>query len=238
MNAEQKVLEMMEADGEPEGNFLERHIGPRERDLAEMLQTVGAKSLAELVDKTVPSGIRLKRPLSLPPAKTERAALEELRAIASKNKVFRSYLGLGFHDSITPAVVQRNILENPGWYTQYTPYQAEIAQGRLEALLNFQTMICDLTGLEVANASLLDEGTAAAEAMMMCYRIRGTETKNELLVSQGCHPHVIEVVEGRAEPIGVKVVVADVKAEQVSDRTLAVLLPYPTTTGEIVDWSS
>ncbi len=236
MNAEQKVLEMMDDIGGSTGEFRDRHIGPRERDLPEMLSTVGVSSLKELVDKTVPSAIRLKRPLMLPHAKGETELLAELKQMASRNKICRSFLGQGFHDTITPGVIQRNILENPGWYTQYTPYQAEISQGRLEALINFQTMVCDLTGLEVANASLLDEGTAAAEAMMMCYRLTGSETKNVFLVSAGCHPHVIEVVEGRAEPIGVTVIIGDIKPGDITDKCLGVLLPYPSTSGEIVDW--
>ena len=237
MNAEQKVLEMIE-DGEDSGSFIERHIGPRGADLPEMLATVGVASMAELVDKTVPPAIRLKRPLSLPAAQSERGVLSELREIAVLNKQYRSYIGLGYHDTITPAVIQRNILENPGWYTQYTPYQAEISQGRLEALVNFQTLICDMTGMEVSNASLLDEGTAAAEAMMMCYRLRGEEGKLEFLVSADCHPHVIEVVEGRAEPIGVKVTVCELSPEKISASTLGILIPYPSTTGEVRDWKA
>lgn len=235
MNAEQKVLAMME-EAEEAGSFVERHIGPRERDLPEMLSTVGVASLAELIDKTVPPAIRLKKALNLPAAVSERAVIAELRKIAELNKQFKSYIGMGYHDCITPPVIQRNILENPGWYTQYTPYQAEISQGRLEALVNYQTMICDLTGMEVANASLLDEGTAAAEAMMMCHRLKGSDTRNEFLVSSECHPHVIEVVEGRAEPIGVKIKVCELTPAMLNENTLGILVPYPCSTGEIYDW--
>ena len=147
--------------------FQNRHIAPNEADTAEMLKTVGVGSLDELIDQTIPARIRLKKPLQLPPAKSEFDYLNTLRQTATKNKVFKSFIGQGYYDVIVPGVIQRNILENPGWYTQYTPYQAEIAQGRLQALLNFQTMVIDLTGMEIANASLLDEGTAAAEAMFM-----------------------------------------------------------------------
>ena len=149
-----------------------------------------------MVAEAVPAAIRLRRPLNLPPARSEQEALAALKEIASQNQVFRSFIGMGYSDCITPAVLQRNLLENPGWYTPYTPYQAEVSQGRLEALLNFQTMVMDLTGLEVANASLLDEGTAAAEAMAMCRGLK--EGPNTFLVSSGCHPQTIEVVKTRA----------------------------------------
>jgi len=155
--------------------FVRRHIGPNSTEIQSMLEPLGMPSLEALVDAAVPANIRLRQPLRLPHGRSEFGVLNELRAIAAKNQIFRSYIGMGYHDCITPAVIQRNILENPGWYTQYTPYQAEIAQGRLEGLLNFQTMVCDFTGLEIANASLLDEATAAAEAMMMCHRLKATE---------------------------------------------------------------
>src|SRR5262245_61714047 len=151
----------------PQDPFLPRHVGPDDRDVADMLRVVGAASLDALAAETVPPGIRLRGTLALPAPLTEAEALEELRELAARNQVWKSFIGMGYHDCLTPPVIQRNILENPGWYTQYTPYQAEISQGRLEALLNFQTMVADLTGLPVANASLLDEGTAAAEAMHM-----------------------------------------------------------------------
>ena len=149
--------------------FVNRHIGPSDQDVVAMSQACGFATLDALIDAAVPASIRLSKPLQLPASRSEHGLLTELRQIAAQNQVFRSFIGMGYHDCITPPVIQRNILENPGWYTQYTPYQAEIAQGRLEALLNFQTMVIDLTGLEIANASLLDEGTAAAEAMTMCY---------------------------------------------------------------------
>src|SRR6266849_3148398 len=163
--------------------FVDRHIGPDTRDVAEMLEVLGKGSLDALIDATVLARIRLKRPLDLPTGRSEHGLLQGLQQIAAKNQVFRSYLGMGYSDTVTPAVIQRNILENPGWYTQYTPYQAEIAQGRLEALLNFQTMVIDLTGFEIANASLLDEATAAAEAMTMFFGIKGKPAGGTFLVS-------------------------------------------------------
>ena len=153
-------------------SFIPRHIGPSPADVQAMLDLLGYDSLDALIDATVPAGIRMKRPLAIHHQMTEYEALTSLRAIAQRNEIFRSYLGLGYYDTVTPPVIQRNVLENPGWYTAYTPYQAEIAQGRLEALLNYQTMVMDLTGLEIANASLLDEATAAAEAMTMLYRVQ------------------------------------------------------------------
>src|ERR1051325_1312929 len=185
----------------PTDSFVRRHIGPDAAEQKEMLAALGFTSLDALVDAAVPANIRLGRALSLPAAQSEHEALKQLRAIAQQNAVFRSFIGLGYHDCVTPPVIQRNILENPGWYTQYTPSQAEISQGRLEMLLNFQTMVCDLTGLEIANASLLDEATAAAEAMMMCHRLRHEEGRNVFFVSEDCHPQDIEVVRTRAEAL-------------------------------------
>src|SRR4051812_25280981 len=175
--------------------FVNRHIGPDDSSVNEMLKSLGLSSLEQLVERTVPQQIRTKNALKLPAARGETELLGELREIAGKNKLYRSYIGMGYHDCITPPVIQRNVLENPGWYTQYTPYQAEIAQGRLESLLNFQTMVTDLTGLPIANASLLDEGTAAAEAMHLCYAVKGGETKNAFFVSDLCHPQTIAVVQ-------------------------------------------
>ena len=172
-----------------------------------MLDLLGYPSLDALIDEAVPAQIRLRRPLQLPAARSEHEVLAALKEIASQNQVFRSYIGMGYHDCITPAVIQRNILENPGWYTPYTPYQAEIAQGRLEALLNFQTMVIDLTGLEVANASLLDEATAAAEAMTMCHGLK--DGQKRLLRLGDCHPQTIDVVKTRAGALGIEVVVGD-----------------------------
>src|SRR4030095_16412623 len=188
-------------------SFARRHIGPNEDEVRVMLREVGFENLDSLVEGAVPRNIRLDRELNLPEAKSEIEALAELRAISRKNMIARSFIGCGYSDCITPPVIQRNILENPGWYTAYTPYQAELAQGRLEALLNFQTMIIDLTGLEIANASLLDEGTAAAEAMAMCWHVKGGE--RSIFVSDACHPQTIHVVQTRAKALGIKVIVGN-----------------------------
>ncbi len=185
--------------------FVRRHIGPRPAEAGDMLKLLGFPGLEALVDAAVPKAIRLARPLNLPAARSEHEALAALKEIASQNQVFRSFIGMGYYDCITPAVIQRNILENPGWYTQYTPYQAEISQGRLEALLNFQTMVTDLTALDIANASLLDEATACAEAMTMCHALK--DGRNIFFVSETCHPQNIEVVRTRARALGIEVVV-------------------------------
>ncbi len=219
----------------PPDRFVRRHIGPSLEQQQEMVELLGCGTLGELVDKAVPGHIRLKRPLDLPAARSEFEALSDLRAIASQNQVFRSYLGMGYYDCITPAVIQRNILENPGWYTQYTPYQAEISQGRLEALLNFQTMVSDLTGLEIANASLLDEATAAAEAMTMCHGVK--DDRNVFFVSADCHPQTIDVVNTRAKALGIQIVVGDHGTFQFSDQVFGALVQYPTTFGAICDYS-
>jgi glycine dehydrogenase len=202
-----------------------------------MLEALGYDSLDALVDATIPASIRMDRPLALGPERSEWELLGELREMMGKNRVFRSYLGMGYHDCIVPPVIQRNVLENPGWYTQYTPYQAEIAQGRLEALLNFQTMVIDLTGLPVANASLLDEGTAAAEAMAMAYGISGGEARNTFFVSERCHPQTIEVVRTRAAARGIDVAVGDHEAFDWGAPVFGALLQYPTTDGEVVDYA-
>ena len=183
--------------------FKNRHIGPRENDLQEMLKVINADSLDKLIDETVPQNIKLDKPLELENPLSEYQLINRLKSIASKNKVFKSYIGMGYYQTILPAVIQRNVFENPGWYTQYTPYQAEISQGRLEALLNFQTMITDLTGLSVANASLLDEATAAAEAMLMTKSLRkgAKSNANTFFVSEECFPQTIDVVKTRAIPI-------------------------------------
>ncbi|HEY0810744.1 MAG TPA: hypothetical protein VGD49_11315, partial [Longimicrobiales bacterium] len=189
--------------------FVNRHIGPTEAEIRDMLQTIGYDSLDSFIDTVIPEGIRFKKKLKLPAAITEYEALQELRDIARQNRVARSYLGMGYHDCITPSVIQRKILENPSWYTAYTPYQAEIAQGRLEALLNFQTVCIDLTGLPIANASLLDEATAAAEAMSMSHAVRGRSAGGKYFVSQQCHPQTIDVVATRAHARGWEVIVGD-----------------------------
>ncbi|HSF70297.1 MAG TPA: aminomethyl-transferring glycine dehydrogenase [Nitrospira sp.] len=225
---------------EPTDSFLHRHIGPTDADLKEMLATLGLQSLEALADATVPSDIRLGQPLELPPHGGEQAVLARLKGIASRNKVFRSLIGMGYSDCVTPAAIQRNILENPGWYTQYTPYQAEIAQGRLEALLNFQTMVADLTGLPLANASLLDEATAAAEAMAMCYVIaRGSgEERKEFFVSRDCHPQTIAVIRTRAEPLGITMRTGATSSVDCSNsRLCGMLLQYPATDGYVGDYS-
>jgi glycine dehydrogenase len=200
-----------------------------------MLELLGYPSLAALIDEAVPSQIRLRRPLELPPARSEKEVLAALKDIASQNQVFRSYIGMGYHDCITPPVIQRNLLENPGWYTPYTPYQAEVAQGRLEALLNFQTMVIDLTGLDVANASLLDEATAAAEAMTLCHSLK--QGRNVFFVSADCHPQTIDVVKTRAGALGIDVVVGDHQTFQFNDKVCGALVQYPNTFGEILDYS-
>src|SRR5436305_1312312 len=217
-------------------SFARRHIGPSEDEVLDMLREVGFENLDALIDAAIPKNIRLDRQLDLPEAKSESGALNELRAIAKKNKVARSFIGAGYSDCITPPVIQRNILENPNWYTAYTPYQAEIAQGRLEALLNFQTVIMDLTGLEIANASLLDEGTAAAEAMAMSYAVRGKPGKETYFVSDECHPQTIEVVKTRAHARGVEVVVGDWRKAPIGDEVFGVLLQYPATDGAVHDY--
>jgi glycine dehydrogenase len=215
--------------------FVRRHIGPSSDDQATMLKSMGLASLDTLVGETVPKSIRLSRALDLGPGMTEASLLERARSLGSKNEVRRSYIGMGYHDCITPPVILRNVLQNPGWYTQYTPYQAEIAQGRLEALLNFQTMCIDLTGLPVANASLLDEATAAAEAMHLAYEFKGADDKKVFFVDAGCHPQTIEVVKTRAGAIGIEVKVAD-HANVDLTGVFGVLVQYPNTEGAIVDY--
>jgi len=214
--------------------FVDRHIGPDTRDVMGMLEVLGKGSLDALIDATVPAGIRLRRPLDLAPGHSEHGLLQELGEIAERNQVFRSYIGMGYSDTVTPAVIQRNILENPGWYTQYTPYQPEIAQGRLEALLNFQTMIIDLTGLPVANASLLDEGTAAAEAMSLVHAVAGSGAK-AFFVAHDCHPQTIDVVRTRAEPLGWRVVVGDPDSFDFKTPIFGALLQSPATDGRVRD---
>src|SRR6266404_5563008 len=215
--------------------FPRRHIGPSAHETGQMLQTLGYPSLDALIDDAVSSQIRLKRPLRLPAGQSEHEVLSALKEIASQNKVFRSCIGMGYSDCFTPAVIQRNLLENPGWYTQYTPYQAEIAQGRLEALLNFQTMVIDLTGLEVANASLLDEATAAAEAMTMSHGLK--EGRNVFFVSETCHPQTIDVVKTRTKALGIEVVTGDHQTFQFNDQVFGALVQYPDTFGSIHDYS-
>lgn len=218
-------------------SFVRRHIGTGSKDVAAMLNALGLDSLDALIQKTIPKALRLKGPLNLPEDQSEAEVLEHMRTLAKMNEVYKSYIGLGYYDTITPPVIQRNILENPGWYTQYTPYQAEIAQGRLEALLNFQTMISDLTGLPVANASLLDEGTAAAEAMNVCFGQSKNGAK-KFFVSEKCFPQTIEVVKGRALPAGIEVVVGNHESIALSSEFFGVLVQYPCIDGEIFSYKS
>jgi glycine dehydrogenase len=218
--------------------FVDRHIGPREDDVREMLRLLGCDGLDDLIARALPAGIGLERELDLPPALTETEAMAALAALAAKNRVLRSYIGLGYHGTIVPAVLRRNVLENPGWYTQYTPYQAEISQGRLEAMLNFQTLVISLTGLPVANASMLDEATAAAEAMALCARVHDGDARGKcFFVDERCHPQTIAVVATRAEPLGIRVVVGDHAAWDFTDPTYGVLVAYPTSDGAVVDYA-
>ena len=216
-------------------SFARRHIGPNEGEVAAMLSELGFESLEALIDAAVPKNIRLNRSLNLPEAKSEIEALAELRTIAKKNKVVRSFIGTGYYDCITPPVIQRNILENPGWYTAYTPYQAEIAQGRLEALLNFQQMIIDLTALDIANASLLDEATAAAEAMSLCHAV--VPNRNTFFVAYDCHPQTIAVVQTRAKPLGIEIKIDDHSNFKFDETVFGALIQYPATDGAIYDYS-
>ena len=221
--------------------FMHRHNGPDKKQEDEMLSAIGASSVDELIGQTIPKGIRLNDQIDLDEPMSEYRFLEEFRDLANKNEIYESYIGMGYHDTLTPNVILRNVLENPGWYTAYTPYQAEIAQGRLEALINFQTMVSDLTGRELANASLLDEGTAAAEAMSMLYSMRRGAKRKEarkFFVSELCHPQTIDVVEGRAEPLDIEVVIGDHNELDVTDKELfGILLQYPTTDGTVEDYS-
>ncbi|MDB6129856.1 MAG: glycine dehydrogenase, decarboxylating [Verrucomicrobiales bacterium] len=216
--------------------FVDRHIGPDLHQEKEMLKQIGFEHLNQFIDAVIPPAIRLKKDLNLPEPLSEFEVLRKLKSIASGNKVFRSYLGMGYYNCIVPPVIQRNILENPGWYTQYTPYQAEISQGRLESLLNFQTMVMDLTGMQVANASLLDEATAAAEAMHLAASIKPDGTI--FFISELCHPQTIEVVQTRAEPLGIKIIVGNHESFKMSPEVFGALVQYPATDGSIVDYSS
>ena len=216
--------------------FADRHIGPSEEDIQQMLETLGVRSLEELVSQAVPESIRSTSQLNLPEAFEEYTLLDLVREIGHNNQVFRSYIGMGYHDTVTPRPVLRGIMENPSWYTQYTPYQAEISQGRLEALLNFQTMVIDLSGMEIANASLLDEATAAAEAMMMLHRLSKRKRKNTYLLSAACHPQTIAVVQARAEPLGIKVVVENHQSWTFSSDVFGALLQYPATDGALYNY--
>ncbi len=216
-------------------DFARRHIGPSEEEVRAMLREVGFENLDALIDAVVPKNIRLDRELNLPSPKSEIEALAELRAVSEKNKIARSFIGTGYSDCITPPVIQRNILENPGWYTAYTPYQAEIAQGRLEALLNFQQMIMDLTALDIANASLLDEATAAAEAMSLCHAV--APNRKTFFVADNCHPQTIAVVQTRAKPLGIEIKIGDYARCKFDDMVFGALVQYPASDGAIYDYA-
>ncbi|SFA88688.1 aminomethyl-transferring glycine dehydrogenase [Algoriphagus aquimarinus] len=221
--------------------FESRHNGPTDAEISAMLEKIGASSLEELINQTVPKSIQLDRPLDLPAAKLESEFLKDFKKLASKNKVFKSFIGLGYYDTLVPGVILRNVLENPGWYTAYTPYQAEIAQGRLEALINFQTVIMELTGMELANASLLDEGTAAAEAMNMLFAVKPREKKNatKFFVDEKVFPQTKAVLETRAEPVGIELVYGSIDSLDLTDENLfGVLFQYPDADGEARDYSA
>jgi glycine dehydrogenase len=219
--------------------FVNRHIGPSSEELDKMVKTCGADSIEQLIDETIPAQIRLKEELKIQSPVNEHIYIEDLKKTAAKNKVFKSYIGMGYHPVILPSVIQRNILENPGWYTQYTPYQAEIAQGRLEALLNFQTVISDLTAMDLANASLLDEGTAAAEAMAMFHALRPKEKKNAnvFFVSNECFPQTLDVLKTRANPIGIELKIGDPRHIDLTEDVFGILVQFPAGNGEIRDYS-
>ena len=218
--------------------FQSRHIGPDAIEREAMLEALGAASLDTLIDQTIPAGIRLRTPMTLPPPESEAQYLRRLRQVAAKNRVARSYIGMGYYDCVTPAVILRNVFENPGWYTPYTPYQAEIAQGRLESLLNFQTMVRDLTGMDIATASLLDEGTAAAEAMAMFHRVNTRKAPagqpSAFLVSDRLFPQTIDVLKGRAEPLDITLEIGDVDSLPM-DRAFGLLVQYPDDHGAVRD---
>ncbi|QNL52105.1 aminomethyl-transferring glycine dehydrogenase [Olivibacter sp. SDN3] len=217
--------------------FEERHIAPTAQDVPEMLEAIGVHSIEQLIEETVPAKIRLKNSLSLPPALSETDYLSKLKQTASKNKVFKSYIGQGYYDVITPGVILRNVFENPGWYTQYTPYQAEIAQGRLQALLNFQTAIIDLTGMEIANASLLDEATAASEAMYMQYSLRKNKVANTFFVSENVFPQTLDVLKTRAVSYGIDLVIGDHRTIELTNDIFGALVQYPAGDGKVYDYS-
>ncbi|MDB4126563.1 aminomethyl-transferring glycine dehydrogenase [Flavobacteriales bacterium] len=223
------------------GKFSDRHIGPRSIDFKEMLSQVNASSIEQLINETIPAQIHLDREMSLPEALSESRFIEHMKSIAQKNKNYRSYIGMGYFNTILPGVIQRNVLENPGWYTAYSPYQAEIAQGRLEALLNYQTMVSELTGMEIANASLLDEGTAAAEAMILLYNNRSRKQKADKIanffVSELCFPQTIEILKTRAVPLGVKLVIANHDEVEIDEQFFGAILQYPAKYGEVIDYS-
>lgn len=228
---------MMLNDPKKSKSFIRRHIGPNDTDIESMLKTLSCKSLDDLSQKIIPPSIRSHHQISFAP-QDEQQTLQQLKSIMAQNKVYHSFIGMGFHDTFTPPVILRNILENPTWYTSYTPYQAEISQGRMEALLNFQTMVIDLTGMEIANASLLDEGTAAAEAMAMAYNLTTKKNCHKFFISQECHPHVLEVLQTRAQALQIEMVVGNEWDFKFDQDVFALLLQYPTTSGSVVNYET
>jgi glycine dehydrogenase len=222
-------------------NFVNRHNGPRGKEIEQMLQKIGVASVDELIDQTIPQTIRLSKPLNLPEGLNEYEFLNHLKEIAGKNKIHKSFIGLGYYGTITPGVITRNILENPGWYTSYTPYQAEISQGRIEALLDYQTVIADLTAMAIPNASLLDEGTAAAEAMIMFYNARSRDqvksNTNKFFVSKCIFPHTREVLKTRSKPLGIEIVTGNFKEIQLDGSFFGAILQYPTSCGKIHNYA-
>ena len=224
-----------------EYNFFDRHIGPRDNEISEMLDVVNTSSIQKLLLETIPQKILLNKEMNLPSALSESRLIDHMKEIAKKNKNYRSYIGMGYFNTILPGVIQRNILENPGWYTAYTPYQAEISQGRLEALLNFQTMVLDLTAMELANASLLDEGTAAAEGMAMLFGCRSRLQKRDnivkFFVSDLCYPQTIEIIKTRAIPLGIDLIVGNHNEVKLDSSFFGCILQYPAKYGAVIDYS-
>jgi len=220
---------MKKGKGDSYDQFVDRHIGPNNYDITQMLETIGLNSIEQLINRSVPESIRSKEKLNIGDGVSEKTLIEKLKIIAEKNVMMKSYIGMGYYNCITPPVIQRNILENPGWYTQYTPYQAEISQGRLEALINFQTMVCDLTALPISNASLLDEATSAAEAMIMTFRM--SKDRNIFLVSNNCHPQTIDVLKTRSEPLGINIQLCDDSEFIFNNKVFGSMLQYPDTNG-------
>lgn len=222
--------------------FSSRHIGPRDKDVNSMLAACGASSINQLIEETIPNKIRLNKELELAPTMTEYEYLNHIKGLAKKNQVFKSYIGLGYNNTITPSVIKRNILENPGWYTAYTPYQAEISQGRLEALLNYQTMVLDLTGMELANSSLLDEGTSAAEAMILAFNSRSRDAKkagaNQFFVSDKCFPQTIDILKTRSNPLGIELIIGDYNSFEFNEMVFGAILQYPDVTGQINNYKN
>ena len=229
---------LMKLDLSYQEQFQARHIAPNQSDTEKMLKSIGVNTLDDLIEQTVPQKIRLKAPLNLPDAKSEFDYLNTLKQTASKNKVFKSFIGQGYYDVIVPGVIQRNILENPGWYTQYTPYQAEIAQGRLQALLNFQTMVIEITGMEIANASLLDEATAAAEAMFMQYSLRKNNKANKFFVSDELFPQTIDVLKTRAQPYGIDLIIGNHQTVELTDEMFGAIVQYPAGNGAVYNYQN